>query len=104
MTPKREGEPSTRRGELHVFLYADCDWFVAHDADDARLLIKEMASVDAQPDDVEQWDDDRSLRIWYDTKAGMITEIGDDSAEAVDKPCREWATINGRGFLCSTEN
>jgi hypothetical protein len=80
--------------ELHVW-HNDCDWVIATDAEDARKVCAEscgMLLTDVDPDEWEQWPNDRTLTI-----------VEEDPTRKTVKTCGGWIAEHGRGFLCSTE-
>lgn len=78
--------------DLHVFENDVIDWIVAESADEARQIAFEHSGKSDEYADLEytQCPDDQPL---------TINEDGNETT----KTCAEWCTINGKGFLCSTE-
>ncbi len=77
---------------------------VALSADDACAAYRESTGDDAISD---REDDGESM--WERCDDGEVLAIIDDvelepeQQTTTTKTCGEWAAINGRGFLCSTE-
>lgn len=90
---------------LQVFTN-DCEWIVAHDLDDARVVWAEFAGLDPSKysnEDLgfEPLPSESSVSIWCDTN-GDPGEIQGEGCWIVSQTCEEWCR-RGRGFLCSTE-
>lgn len=90
-------------------LYVYCngtDWVIACDEADALAVWCEYTGQAREDYDIsepfEQWPDDRLLSVFTD-EHGNICEPGDDGGAPMKRTCREWAKLEGRGFLCSTE-
>jgi hypothetical protein len=87
--------------DLHVYCFDDCEWVVAESIDDAWAVWSESIGQKREdwPDGAwEQEPDDKSMRIIVDDD-GAISDQG----ERLELTCREWATREGRGYLCTTE-
>jgi hypothetical protein len=87
----------------HVYLWDDEDWIVASSTEEARefyaahvgMSLEELAA-EYEGAQVEQLDDDAKLSI-------VCNDDGepDDSGEAVERTCGEWADLMAPGLLCS---
>lgn len=82
----------------------DHDWFVAADLDDLRSVVDEHhGNADVFP--TGEWteeDADKPLTIWCNADGRPDEPNGDGNAK-VTRTMAEWAELNGRGMLCSTE-
>ncbi len=84
--------------ELHVYRNKIVEWVVAASPEDAAKVLLHHHDGSADPEELDlkfaQEPDDKLLRIVeYDGPGGDNQTLS----------CKEWASINGRGFLCSTE-
>ena len=81
---------------LHLYHIGDCDTVVASDEADAWKVWKEYCGLEPEEADwqVEAIPDSKVVRIRTDEGAAAPVE---------QHTAAEWATQEGRGFLCSTE-
>jgi hypothetical protein len=82
------------------------DTVVAASVEDAKAVWIAFTGATENSFDPENWEEipnDRVIGIWCDAD-GKPTEIEGDGATLVRRTAAEWATSNGRGFFCSTEN
>jgi hypothetical protein len=92
----------TEERQLHVF-EGDEEWFVAYDAEDAWVVWAEFCGEKR-----EDYDNDEGL-YWTlcpdDAPRKILTEEPEDGYEPTGetKTNAEWATLNGRGYLCSRD-
>ncbi len=91
---------------LHVFQIGDCDWVVASNIDDARVVWCEFQG--GKPEDMLDEDGfyvvelpDDSLLGFVCDEHGEVCEVG--AGTTIKRPCNEWATKLGHGFFGSTE-
>lgn len=80
---------------LHVWANSVTEWYVAESADEAANMAREIGKLAGVTDDeldldFEMWDDGRALTM-------------DIDGEKVTRTCAEWAAVNGKGFLGTTE-
>ncbi len=109
MTTQPEQQRDQAMDELHVYEFEN-DWIVAGSEAQARNEFRRWhvattgALTDAEATEqlegmtVEQWADDRVLRVWLDER-GRVS----DGGTLVAKSCGEWAKERGVGFLCTSE-
>jgi len=80
---------------LHCFSNS-CDTVVAYDEEDAIMVWEKTTG--------ESWETDYAdSDEWVQESDEEILVIADDYREKVSHTYREWADLNGRGFLCSSE-
>jgi hypothetical protein len=81
---------------LHVY-WMDPDWFVAESPEDAIAQASEYLGVEPYDSEPELQPDDKQLTITFED------DFEDGSPRRQTRSCAEWAKINDRGFLSTTE-
>lgn len=86
--------------ELHVYEYADCEWVIANDPEDAFVVLG-ITERDGDFDPPKQLPDDKLFGIW----CGEDGKPADHQLGTFRKlPCSEWIALLGRGYLGTTES
>lgn len=87
----------------------DYDTFLALDRADLREAWREYIGAKSEADmaDFDSWDweevaDDTPIKIWCDPE-GNPHEPNEKGNGLVTRTAREWADLQPRGLLCSTE-
>lgn len=91
-------------GPLHVYANDITEWFVADSAEEAAIIAEEHGRkcgmrVEEMGLVFEQVPDDRVLTIEHEVTRGGVHE----GAVKKSMTCAEWAALNGKGFLATTE-
>jgi len=85
--------------DLHVFHDGE-DWYVAQSLADAEEL-RDAHYGEARPTEMRQLPDDKMIGILCDEQ-GQPSD-GGKGDEGVDLTAAQWATRQGRGYLCSRD-